>query len=127
MNSAPGVALKHEADWENAVRYVAISCAWFALTPAAGICDGYYRCGSSLVSAEVSVAQLLQKCGNPSSTRVSYVDVRNEFGAKIGISTVETWRYDRGTRAAAMLVTVVDGKIEKVKSESADAGQAAKR
>jgi hypothetical protein len=98
------------------MRYIALRCVLLALTPAVAIGDGYFRCGQSLVSAEVSVAELVQKCGNPSSTQVSYVDVRNEYGAKVGTSTVEIWRYDRGTRAAAMLVTVVDGKIEKIKS-----------
>jgi hypothetical protein len=82
-----------------------------------GICDGYFSCGQSLVSAEVSVAELRQKCGSPSSERISYVDVRNEYGVKVGTSTVETWRYDRGSRQFAMIVTVVDGKIEKIESE----------
>jgi hypothetical protein len=100
------------------MRYIAFPCVLLALAPAVAICDGYFRCGSSLVSADVSVAELLKKCGNPSSERVSYVDVRNEYGVKVGTSTVETWRYDRGTRASAMIVTVVDGKIEKIESEA---------
>jgi hypothetical protein len=100
------------------MKYIVFRCVLLAMAPAVGTCDGYFRCGQSLVSAEVSLAELLQKCGNPSSERVSYVDVRNEYGAKVGTSTVETWRYDRGTRASAMIVTVVDGKIEKIESEA---------
>jgi hypothetical protein len=88
------------------------------LLPAAACADGYYRCGSSLVSAEMALEELIQKCGYPSSTESSTVDVRNGYGAKVGKSTTEIWRYDRGTRAAAMLVKVVDGKIESIKNES---------
>jgi hypothetical protein len=102
------------------MRHIAFSCVLLALAPAVGTCDGYFRCGQSLVSAEVSVTELLQKCGSPSSERISYVDVRNEYGVKVGTSTVETWRYDRGPRQFAMIVTVVDGKIEKIESEVHD-------
>ena len=101
----------------NAIRHIAFSCVLLALAPAVGTCDGYFRCGQSLVSAEMSVVELLQKCGSPSSEQVSYVDVRNEYGVKVGTSTVETWRYDRGSRQFAMIVIVVDGKIENIASE----------
>jgi hypothetical protein len=67
----------------NAIRHIAFSCVLLALAPAVGTCDGYFRCGQSLVSAE----------------------------------TVETWRYDRGSRQFAMIVIVVDGKIENIASE----------
>jgi Protein of unknown function (DUF2845) len=100
------------------MRYAALPFFLLVIVPAAAIGDGYFRCGSSLVSADMSLTELIQKCGYPSSTESSTVDVRNEFGAKVGKSTIEIWRYDRGTRAAAMLVKVVDGKIENIKDES---------
>ena len=102
------------------MRHIIFPCLLLALAPTVGTCDGYFRCGSSLVSADLSVAELLQKCGPPSSTHTSILDIRNENGAKVGTSTVEIWRYDRGTRAAAMLVKVVDGKIENIKDEPSD-------
>ena len=101
----------------NPIRHIAFPYVLLALAPAVGTCDGYFRCGQSLVSAEMSVVELLQKCGSPSSEQVSYVDVRNEYGVKVGTSTVETWRYDRGSRQFAMIVIVVDGKIENIASE----------
>jgi hypothetical protein len=91
-----------------------------AMTPSAGICDGYFRCGPWLVSSDTSLAELLKKCGEPSSKKVSIQDVIGDHGQKIGTTRVETWRYDRGSRAAAMIVTVVDGKLETIESESAD-------
>jgi hypothetical protein len=105
------------------MRGIVLPCVLLAFVPRVGIGDGYFRCGSSLVSAEMSVAELVQKCGYPTSTETSIVDVRNEYGVKVGKSTIEIWRYDRGTRAAAMLVKVVDGKIENIRDESFDARQ----
>jgi len=91
-----------------------------ALMPSAGICDGYFRCGQWLVSADTPLTELLKKCGEPSSKKVSIQDVIGSFGQKLGTTRIETWRYDRGSRAAAMIVTVVDGKVQSVDSESAD-------
>lgn len=91
-----------------------------AMAPTAGLCDGYYRCGSWLVSSDTPLAELLKKCGEPTSKQVSIEDVTGEYGQKLGTTRVETWRYDRGSRAAAMIVKVVDGKLESIKSESAD-------
>jgi len=91
-----------------------------AMAPSAGICDGYFRCGSWLVSSDMSLSELLKKCGEPSSKKVSIQDVFGFYGQKLGTTRVETWRYDRGSRAAAMIVRVADGKIETLESESAD-------
>jgi hypothetical protein len=90
------------------------------IAPSVGLCDGYFRCGSWLVSSDTPVADLLKKCGEPSSRKVSIQDVFGSFGQKLGTTRVETWRYDRGPRAAAMIVTVVDGKVQSVDSESGD-------
>jgi hypothetical protein len=91
-----------------------------AIAPSVGICDGYFRCGPWLVSSDTTLAVLLKKCGEPSSKKVSIQDVFGFYGQKVGTTRVETWRYDRGSRAAAMIVTVVDGKVQSVKSESGD-------
>jgi hypothetical protein len=102
------------------MRYT-LTALLLVLSPTLALADGYFRCGSSLVSAEMSTEELIQKCGYPTSTESSTTDVRNAYGAKVGKSTLETWRYDRGSRAAAMIVKVVDGRIESIKSESSAA------
>jgi hypothetical protein len=91
-----------------------ITTTWALLVMVPGTCmsDEFFRCGSWLVSADMSVAALLEKCGKPSSQQVSTQDVRNVYGAKVGTSTTEVWRYDRGSRAAPMIVTIVDGQIQ---------------
>ena len=78
-----------------------------------GLCqsDEFFRCGNWLVSADTSVEDLLKKCGKPTSQQSSVEDVRNVYGIKVGTSTTEVWRYDRGSRAAPMIVTIVDGRI----------------
>ena len=99
------------------MKVVRILGALLVLIPSAGICDGYFRCGSSLVSSDTSVADLLKKCGEPSSKKISVEDAFGPNGQKTGTTRVETWRYDRGSRAAAMIVRVVDGQIESIKGE----------
>jgi Protein of unknown function (DUF2845) len=89
--------------------------ALVVMVPGTCMSDELFRCGSWLVSADMSVAELLEKCGKPSSQQVSTQDVRNFHGVKVGTSTTEIWRYDRGSEAAPMVVTIVDGQIQSVK------------
>lgn len=100
------------------MRLLRILSLLLVFAPAAGFCDGYFRCGQWLVSPDISLSELLKKCGEPSSKKVSIEDVFGEHGQRLGTTRVETWRYDRGTRAAAMIVKVVDGKVTSIDSES---------
>jgi hypothetical protein len=60
----------------------------------------------------MSAGDFLSRCGKPSSQGVSTQDLWDEYGAKLGILTTETWRYDGNTAAPAMVVTVVDGQVQ---------------
>ena len=102
------------------MRVLRIASLLLLAAPSVGICDGYFRCGSWLVSSDTSLSELLKKCGEPTSRKVSVEDVVGDHGQKLGKTRIETWRYDRGLRAAAMIVKVVDGKVESVGSESAN-------
>jgi len=86
-----------------------------------------FRCGDWLVSADMSVSELLRKCGQPTSKKVSVDDVRAHVGPKgdagtekVGTTRTEVWRYDRGPRALAMIVTIVDGTIQKIENSNVD-------
>ena len=74
-----------------------------------------FRCGQRIASPDMSVDELIAACGEPSQRSVENVDVyghsANGGRIKTGTSTVETLTFDRGNQAAAMVVTVVDGKI----------------
>jgi hypothetical protein len=76
-----------------------------------------FRCGQWIASAEMTVEELVEKCGEPDSKSVEVVDVTgpNVHGSgnvKRGTMTVETWTYDRGSQAQAMVVRIEDGKIK---------------
>ena len=98
------------------MRLTAAICTLVTMvTPRIAACDELFRCGSWLVSTQTSVAELLQKCGEPSSRQVSTEDTRaHVIGGgtqKLGTATTEIWRYDRGSK---MLVTIVDGNIQSI-------------
>jgi hypothetical protein len=76
-----------------------------------------FRCGQWIASADMSVEELLEKCGEPSEKTVEEIDIYGPAvsGAgrvKRGTSTVEKWTYERGSQLFAMVVTIVDGEIK---------------
>ena len=76
-----------------------------------------FRCGQWIASPDMSVDELLQKCGTPTQQTSETVDVYGPAVSggghvKRGTSTIEKWTYDRGSQAAPMVVTIVDGKIK---------------
>ena len=99
----------------NSIR-IALSLAslLFAATPAIA---ETFRCGQWVASPDMSVEELFEKCGAPTSKTVEVIDVYGPSDAgtgniKRGTTTVETWTYDRGSQSFAMVVTIVDGKIK---------------
>jgi len=97
------------------MKFTLAICALATIAPNMATCDELFRCGDWVVSSQMSVAELIEKCGEPSSRQVSTEDVRAKIARggteKVGTTTTEIWRYDRGSRAAAMIVTIVDGKL----------------
>ena len=78
-----------------------------------------FRCGKWIASTDLSVAELLARCGEPASReqRTEDVLVRNRntgLMSKSGEILVQTWTYDRGTQATPMIVTIVDGRIKSI-------------
>jgi len=77
-----------------------------------------FRCGKWIASSTMTVAELTEKCGEPTSRESKTEDVlarNNNFGLmmKVGETTVETWTYDRGANPA-MVVIIVDGHIKSI-------------
>jgi major membrane immunogen (membrane-anchored lipoprotein) len=78
-----------------------------------------FRCGQKIATPDMTVEELLEACGEPTDKTMKVVDVHgpNAQGTgniKRGTITVETWTYDRGSQASAMVVTIEDGKIKKM-------------
>jgi len=90
------------------------------MLPFAASADETFRCGKWIASSEMSVDELVQKCGEPTSRETSTEDVlsRNQFGlmVKVGEARKETWTYDRGANPA-MVVTIADGRIKSIKRQ----------
>jgi hypothetical protein len=85
------------------------------LTAGSALGGELFRCGSWVVSADMSVAELKAKCGEPTKKTVQTEDVyaRAAGGGtiKTGTAKVERWVYDRGSRSFSMVVTITDGVI----------------
>ena len=75
-----------------------------------------FRCGQWIASPDMSVEELLEKCGEPTAKTIEVVDTHARTAAggriKTGTSTIETWTYDRGSKSFPMVVTIVDGSIK---------------
>lgn len=76
-----------------------------------------FRCGQRIATPDMTVEELLESCGEPTSKKIEVVDVygpnvRGAGNTKRGTVTVEKWTYDRGPQAFAMVVTIEDGKIK---------------
>jgi hypothetical protein len=77
------------------------------------------RCGKWVVTSDVTVDELVNKCGEPASKDVSTRDIYGPGATagrtrKVGVSTTEYWTFDRGSRAFRMIVTIVDGKVASI-------------
>ena len=74
-----------------------------------------YRCGNGLVSEESTVAEILAKCGQPTSKDVREVQptARSVNGTVLKLPPVkiEVWTY---TRSPGLKVTIMDGKVESI-------------
>ena len=77
-----------------------------------------FRCGQHIASSDLTVEELLEKCGEPARKTSEIVDVfaRSASGGrtKTGTSTIEKWTYDRGSQSFAMVVTIEDGDIKAI-------------
>jgi len=88
------------------------------LLPVAASADETFRCGKWIASSAMTVAELTDKCGEPTSRESRTEDVmtrNNNVGLmmKVGETTVETWTYERGANPA-MVVIIVDGQIKSI-------------
>ena len=78
-----------------------------------------FRCGKWLITAEMTVSELVNKCGEPTARESKTEDVKarnqnNGLMVTVGETTTERWTYDRGSQAAPMVVIIVDGEIKSI-------------
>jgi len=98
------------------MRKTASAPARALLSVTAARADDSFRCGRWILAMPVTVAELLQQCGAPTSKSAATADVRATAGhgrsPNTGTATTGVWRHGRGAGAAAMRVTVTDGEVE---------------
>jgi hypothetical protein len=78
-----------------------------------------FRCGKWIIDDQTTLAELTQKCGLPTrrDSRVEDVRAPNVYtggNTKVGETIIETWVYEHSARSAAMVVTIVDGRVKKI-------------
>jgi Protein of unknown function (DUF2845) len=81
-----------------------------------------FRCGQWIASPDMTVDELLEKCGEPTTRKVEVTDVygpnaSGQGNTKRGTVTTEIWTYERGNQSSAMVVTIVDGEIKSMERE----------
>jgi len=99
------------------MRIASLLVAALLAVPGFAIAESF-RCGQWIASPDMTVAELLAKCGAPTRKTSETVDVyaRSAAGGrnKTGTSTIEKWTYERGPQSFDMVVTVVDGEIKSI-------------
>lgn len=101
------------------LRLVMALTALFGIFAFPAVADENFRCGKWIASSDMTPAELAGKCGPPTlhESRTEDVMVRNRntgLMMKTGETRIETWTYNRGTQAAPMVVTIVDGRIKSI-------------
>ncbi len=102
------------------MRYLIGVIALASLASVSSRANESVRCGNAIVTSEVTLEQLVEKCGEPSSKKVTEEEIRaSNVGAgthSAGTTVREVWTYDRGSNAFAIVVTIIDGKIKSIVS-----------
>jgi hypothetical protein len=119
---ASGAAGNRRGATIRAMKASIVFVAALLVLPMAASADESFRCGKWIASSDMSLEELVQKCGEPASrtTEVQDVMVRNRDNGlmrKVGETQIEKWTYDRGPQAAPMVVTIVDGRIKNIERQ----------
>ena len=101
------------------MRRIVLVCLMLIATNSA-LADSYMRCGVHLVPSSASVAEFLDKCGEPTSKEKKTDTVRAPTGRGttfiLGTSVTEIWTYDRGPQRFPIVLTIIDGRVTKVET-----------
>jgi hypothetical protein len=101
------------------MRYLSVVLVVLNVSPC--LAGEQFRCGQWVVSEDISVAELIKKCGEPtrktSNTEDVFATNLNGIRVPVGTTTTEVWTYDRGTRLLPMIVTIVDGELKRMSHE----------
>lgn len=75
------------------------------------------RCGSKIVRTGMTMEEVKQYCGDPSSTSIEEQDVR--AGPRVvGKTEIHTWRYDRASGQRTAVLVFDQQKLMSISYES---------
>jgi hypothetical protein len=109
------------AVWKVLVRGVAVTFPLLVVAHSA-LSDESMRCSGWIVSAPISVEELLRKCGEPVKKEATTEDIRaseksGTGSRRIGTTAIEKWTYNPDGQSLPMIVTVVEGKATRIDRE----------
>ena len=75
------------------------------------------RCGSKIVRTGMTMAEVKQYCGNPTSTAIEEQDVRS--GPRVvGTTEIHTWTYRRSSGQRTAVLMFDQGELKSITYES---------
>ena len=75
------------------------------------------RCGSKIVQTGMTMAEVKEHCGNPTSTEIVEQDVR--AGPRVvGTTQIHIWRYDRGSTQRTAVLEFDQEELKSITYES---------
>ena len=84
----------------------------------AAAAHGPLRCKGKIIDTGATVAEVLALCGSPETRIVQEVPIRagvaSGFSRLIGLTTTEQWIYDRGWGRFPAVLTIDNGKIQRI-------------
>jgi len=69
--------------------------------------DGPFRCGSKIIDAGMTLAEVLEYCGEPTSKTTEVQEVRSSNNRILGTTEIHRWTYESYS-ATRVLVFVED-------------------
>lgn len=97
------------------MRGTAVFLFMLACAGTAARADDLVCASGQIVEVDMTITQVLEKCGPPTHREVRMVQsrARGNYGGvyKVGDTKVEIWRYDRGSRRQAAVLEFRDDKV----------------
>ncbi len=87
------------------------------ILPTSAYAEDTLRCGSKIVRTGMTMEEVKQYCGDPSSTSIEEQDVR--AGPRVvGKTEIHTWRYDRASGQRTAVLVFDQQKLMSISYES---------
>jgi hypothetical protein len=76
------------------------------------IANGPFRCGSKIIDAGMTQAEVLEYCGEPTSKTTEVQDVRSRNNRILGTTKIHRWTYE--SYSATRVLVFVEDKLQSI-------------